>query len=90
MSITHIPGKVVQIGPRKIQRCGVCGEKLVDNLLFLQGRVAVESTIGVVQDGPGFWEVGDPIRQDGNYWSVIGHQDGQPLPDDCCVKLVGE
>lgn len=93
MSVVHIPGPLITIGPRKIQRCSVCGEKLGDNLPFLQGRVAAVVVPGDKQKGPIdilAWPVGCPIRVDGNHTTVIPFKDGDQLPDDCCLALVEE
>lgn len=86
MSTTHIAGPVITIGSRKIQRCSVCGEKLGDNLPFLQGRVASAG------GPPEFlsWPVGELVQFDGNRQSVLAHADGDQLPDDSCIGLVEE
>lgn len=31
-TVTHVAGPVVAIGNRAVQRCALCGEKLLDNL----------------------------------------------------------
>ena len=31
MSVTHVAGPVVKVHNRVVQRCALCGEKLVDN-----------------------------------------------------------
>lgn len=84
MSVTHIAGPVAQIGPRKIQRCIVCGEKMADNIDILEGRVAA------VGGPPEFlsWPPEELVQYDGNRRSVLAHEDGSNLPADSCIDLV--
>ena len=83
-SVTHIAGPVIKIGPRQIQRCAVCGEKLADNIEILKGLVASP-------DGPPeflSWDPGCLVRVDGHRASMLEHDDGTNLPDDTCLTLV--
>lgn len=86
MSVTHIAGNVITIGLRKIQRCPVRGEKLVDNIDELNGRIA--SPDGDVTTS--FWPVAELVQIEGNRSSVLQHVDGNNLPDDSCINLVEE
>jgi hypothetical protein len=88
MSVVHIPGPVIAVGRRKIQRCAVCGEKLVDNKAFIEGRVMAWSRENLEGGTPGFWPTLEPIRVDGTLSYVIEHVDGEQLPDDSCITLV--
>ena len=90
MSVTHIAGPVIEIGQRKIQRCAVCGEKLGDNLPFLQGRVGVVSTDPNRRYEMLEWEPGGLVRHDGNHWAVVEHDNGANLPRDACIDLIEE
>lgn len=83
VSVTHIAGLVIEIGPRVIQRCGVCGEKLVDNK---------DVAMPVREDGSvdkiATWCVGGLVRREGHRWHAIAHVNGEDLPADNCLDLV--
>lgn len=84
-TLTHIAGVAINIGGRKIQRCSLCGEKLIDALnqaapLNHDGSVPLASV----------WECGRLVQcaTDGNprRWSLL--PDTDQLPEDSCLALV--
>ena len=96
MSVTHIAGPVVTIGCRRIQRCSVCGEKMCDNLPYLQGRMAFpepQESEGLCPSGldtMSTWEPAELVRFEGDAQYAILHIDGESVPEDCCIDLVEE
>ena len=81
MSVTHIAGIDVTIGPLLRQRCAWCGATLIDYDLE---KVAVP----VGQEGPpGHWEVGALVQVDGNMTIVLDHDESHKLPDNACARL---
>lgn len=89
MSVVHLAGNHVCIGGRVIQRCLVCGYKLID---VDASRCMVASTKPEDLTIKSFG-VGHLIEVDGNHSSDIGntldpHFD-QPW-DNCCLELVEE
>ena len=80
----HIAGHVIEVGPYLRQRCGWCGAVLID----VDVRQAMYPTSTPVEDRtPGTWETGAIVRIDGVMSSVVEHEDGEPVPDDCCAAL---
>jgi hypothetical protein len=88
MSVTHLAGPVVgfQNGKRAIQRCAVCGHKLLDNLRMM-------APVGPDGEPPVFptWREGCLVEIDGNRQSDVGDfVEVERLPDDFCLALVEE
>jgi hypothetical protein len=83
MSVTHIAGLIVTVNGRLIQRCAVCGEKLVDGSWHCPYNITLTSCeghkIGVSSIPPG---------------SIVSIDDGtvtigdQYSRDDNCLPLV--
>ena len=72
---THIAGPVVRIGNRLIQRCALCGDKLLDcNMVGRQLNVWGEGAF--VQAGRG------ELNYAGDFLNA------SELPDDFCLELV--
>jgi hypothetical protein len=79
--VVHIAGPDVTVGCYLRQRCAWCGAVLVDYDLH---RVAVPEG----QDPrPATWPVGELVAVDGPASWVVGHDDGDPLPDGACGSL---
>lgn len=76
MSVTHIAGIVVKVDGRIIQRCGLCGEKLVDSLGCVTSDGSEMPT----------WKEHTFIHIDGNYCEA--REPTQQLPEDNCLPLV--
>jgi len=84
-SITHIAGPAITACGRTIQRCSLCGEKMVDS----KGCMVPENEDGSF-DPIGTWEVGRLVRvTPGNptHWEMLPNEDGK-LPDDSCLDLI--
>lgn len=78
-TITHIAGPPITACGRLIQRCSLCGEKLVDS----------KNTASPDGRGPGTWQVGRLVQvTEGNpqRWTLL--DDTEKLPDDSCLELV--
>lgn len=88
-TVTHIAGAPITLGgnyPRVIQRCSLCGEKLVDS----KGMMAPVGPDGTAPS-VGTWEVGRLIQVEGGNptrFSLL--PDSEQLPDDSCLALVEE
>jgi hypothetical protein len=77
----HVAAQPVRIGQYLRQRCAWCGAVLLD--YDLAGIAVPEG-----QDPmPGTWQCGGLIQVDGQYSSVVEHEDGAPVPADCCAAL---
>lgn len=76
---THLAGPTWNFEGRIIQRCAVCGEKLVD---FDPSRCAISEggTVAV-------WKEADLIEVEGNRSSRVGEYPNC-LPDNFCLELV--
>jgi len=88
-SLTHVAGIAFRVGDRVIQRCCVCGEKLLDNL-----RTAVPlNPDGSIPEFP-TWEEMALVQCEGNRQSALQPERdvrGNPkLPEDSCLLLVEE
>lgn len=86
-AIIHIAGDQVQVGPRLRQRCSWCGAVLLDYDLT---RIALCVEVPGEQDRghrPAMWELGSLVGADGNAQWVIGHRDGDDLPDGSCALI---
>lgn len=81
MSVIHIAGLDVEVGPYLRQRCAWCGSVLVDYDLR---RVAVP--VGM-DPKPSTWQIGSLVEVDGHISSVVEHKDGDQLPTGCCGAL---
>lgn len=81
-SVTHLAGPPITIGSRTIQRCSICGEKLIDcdlrNLMVPEG----EKHEALV------WQIGRLVQKEGNRSSVL--PDSNELPEDSCISMVEE
>lgn len=81
---SHIAGNIIELGPYLRQRCAWCGTVLLDydlrNLMY-------EETTAPEDRMPATWEVGAIIRRAGAISEIVDHEDGSPVPDDCCAKL---
>lgn len=76
MSVSHIAGLIVKIDGRVIQRCAVCGEKLIDSL----NSASCDGSPMPV------WQENRFVQVDGNYWSLL--PESNELPVDHCLPLV--
>lgn len=83
MSVTHLAGPVVGIKGRIIQRCPVCGEKLLDSL----NAAMPLNPDGSVPEFP-TWDEGSLVEVEGNRSSVIGEFISDSLPNNFCLVLV--
>jgi hypothetical protein len=84
MSVTHITGICMYTPGRAIQRCGLCGEKLLDS----KGQMG---PIGPDGSPPQFlqWPANRLLRwHDGNPRHEELLPDTDKLPDDICLELV--
>jgi hypothetical protein len=79
MSVTHIAGAVICTQGRTIQRCSLCGEKLVDS------KGAMVETKYAGEPFP-TWIMGRLVQIDGAVWTLLPETD--KLPDDSCLELV--
>ena len=81
MSLIHIAGTQVQVGPLLRQRCSWCGAVLCDydlrNIAVLEGQ----------DPRPGMWEAGELVQVDGHASFVVPHEDGAELPSESCALL---
>jgi hypothetical protein len=80
-AITHIAGNDVQVGDQLRQRCAWCGTVLVDHAL---SRLMYEANTPPEQRRPGTWPVGELVEVDGGMSHIVEHEDGKPLPENCC------
>lgn len=87
VSVTHIAGPAITIhdsGDRVIQRCSLCGEKLIDSL----GMAAPINPDGSAPQVC-VWEVGRLIQvTPGNPTQYLLLPPSHKLPDDSCLCLV--
>src|ERR1700677_2875848 len=93
-SVSHLAGLDVVIGGRQIQRCAICGEKLIDS----KGAMAPNKPDGSPPDPIPFWTVGAMIRVEFNgpvsHWSVVDREPREDvnkpgkIPHDSCLELV--
>lgn len=84
MTTTHIAGPAITVGGRLIQRCSLCGEKLVDSK-----GVMVPVRPDGQPDRIGTWEVGRLVQvEPGNPTRSSLLPDTDQLPDDTCLDLV--
>lgn len=78
-SVTHIAGHSITVRGRLIQRCALCGEKLVDSL----------NTASPDGRPIGTWEVGRFVNVTfGNPSRSVVLENSDKLPDDSCLSLV--
>lgn len=88
MSVTHLAAPHVTISGRTVQRCCICGEKLLDSL----GTSAPLNPDGTEPDFP-TWATGTLIRFSGQQPQAqvrVGSWDEveTALPADLCLALV--
>lgn len=90
----HLAGNAIVIGQRMIQRCLVCGYKLIDVDL---DRVAINVPEGSEDRGIGMFAVGHLIKVSGGEGSgMTGYSDRgdtngpqfEKAWDECCIDLV--
>ncbi len=82
MSATHIAGFFVRIEDRLIQRCALCGEKLIDVRL---GRVETD----VSGEPYPTWDAGAHVVIDDNNNRMQVHRNpAAGLPADSCLSMV--
>lgn len=84
----HLSGPVLQIDNRILQRCLICGQKLLDSEEHKLEAVVLGSTVGVFTYTAGSWV---EVRE--NSSSVVGTQFGSVLasgamPDNSCVGMI--
>lgn len=85
-TVTHLAAPHVTVSGRTVQRCCVCGEKLLDS----RGVSAPLGPDGKVPEYP-VWRTGSYVRiTAGNprSESLEGHWDTDELPGDFCLPLV--
>lgn len=83
-TVTHIAGNVINACGRTIQRCSLCGEKLVDDK-----NCAMPLREDGTADSIGTWEVGRLVQVTiGNPKRYLLLDDTDKLPDDSCLELV--
>jgi hypothetical protein len=83
-TVTHIVGPAIHACDRAVQRCSLCGEKLLDS----KGQMA---PIGPDGKTPAFlsWPVGRLLRfHPGNPRHEELLPDTDQLPDDSCLALL--
>jgi hypothetical protein len=83
-SVTHIAGVRLDIGGRVIQRCSLCGEKLIDNL---------NESVPIGPDGKVrktcSWPIGRLVRvMLRNPRRSLLLEDTDKLTDDSCISLI--
>jgi hypothetical protein len=82
--LTHIAGVRLDVCGRVIQRCSLCGFKLIDS-------VGEESSLSPDGSNPHFpsWETGRLIRVSGeNPIQSVILADSDRLPADSCIDLI--
>jgi hypothetical protein len=84
-TVTHIAGPAITACGRVVQRCSLCGEKLVDS----KGCAMPIQEDGT-PDTIGTWEVGRLVQVsvDCNPTSYVLLPDTDRLPDDSCLELI--
>ena len=83
MAVTHAAGPAVNVGGRVIQRCAVCGLKLLDSK-------NTAGPVGPNGEPPEFplWAEAALVEIDGNRQSLTGTFGEDPTPADFCIDLV--
>lgn len=81
-TVTHVAAPAVTIDGRTIQRCAICGEKLVDEDYR---KIAVPAG---TKYRPGAFRMGALVSVDGNMQRDTGKWPSDPLPADNCLPLV--
>ena len=79
MALTHMAGVAVQIGDRVIQRCAICGEKLIDAHPSLHDFL--EKT-GLIDIKLATWDTGALITIKDKTQVRVN------TPDNLCIVLV--
>lgn len=84
-TVTHIAGPAITACGRLVQRCSLCGEKLVDS----KGCAMPLMPDGTA-DSIGTWEVGRLVQVtvDTNPTRYLLLPDTDKLPDDTCFALL--
>lgn len=86
--VIHLAGPVFQLDNRILQRCLICGQKLLDSQEHQLEAVVFGSTVGVFTYTSGSWV---EVRE--NSSSVVGTLFGSLLvsgdiPDNSCVGMI--
>ena len=83
-STTHIAGNHITVNGRTIQRCALCGEKLIDS----KNQAGVIGPNGELP-GVATWQPGRLVSvSGGNPSRSVLLPDAERLPDDSCIDLV--
>lgn len=81
-TVSHLAGPWITIEGRGIQRCLICGEKLIDT----KGQASADG-----DNTPLFWGKGCfvqvTVNENPQRWSVLP-DNGERLPKDSCIDLV--
>jgi hypothetical protein len=82
-TLTHISGDTFHIGGRTIQRCGICGAKLCDNL----NAAAPLNADGSEPTFP-TWPAGRLVQVEaGNPTRYSLLEETEKVPDDICLDF---
>ena len=84
-TVTHIAGPAMTVGNRTIQRCCLCGEKLIDD----KNQMSPINPDGTIDKTP-TWEPGRLIQTtvNTNPTQYILLPDTDKLPPDTCLDLI--
>jgi hypothetical protein len=79
-TVTHIAGPAIHAGGRVVQRCSLCGEKLVDS----------KNTASPDGGSIGTWQVGRLVQVTvgQNPTRSLLLDDTDQLPPDSCIELL--
>lgn len=88
-TVTHIAGPVITACGRLVQRCSLCGEKLVDSK-GCAVPLNADGTTPDIFDAIGHWTVGRLVQvsvgDNPRHYVLLPETD--KLPDDSCVELL--
>ena len=79
MSLTHVAAPAIQIGDRVIQRCAICGEKLIDARPSMHDFL---QKAGLIDIKLATWDAGAYVRIHNNSQVRVN------VPDNLCIVLV--
>lgn len=85
MSVTHIAGPAITACGRLVQRCSLCGEKMVDS----KNTMVPCNPNGSAPDPIPTWPVGRLVNFSGgnpDHQSLL--DDTDKLPEDSCINLI--
>lgn len=84
-STSHLAGAAITVEGRLIQRCAICGDKLIDSKnCFIAATTRENDTFSS-------WKPGMFVRvTTGNpqQWELLEDSGDGKLPDDSCIDLV--